>query len=251
MRSFLTSVLGAVLVLGACAPAAQSLASDSATASAPVLSLSEWRAPSGQRCVVRPEPTPLPAFGALFDSVAVAAVASEFPARGAALYSVAIDSLGILSELRLIESTLPEEEAVALQDTLIHFAKSGGSEAREVRPEVRNIHVRVRLDTGGTPGMRVGYSEECPPEMRDRRHLERLLAEANARARRSGQVELWIFIGEDGRVRQARVVGSSGDTFLDGIAVGLVSQIEFSPALLDRKPVPVWTKFPITFRVAG
>jgi protein TonB len=64
-----------------------------------------------------------------------------------------------------------------------------------------------------------------------------------------GRVEVWFFIGEDGRVRQTQVSQSSGYSALDQAALNVAGTYRFSPALNREQRVPVWVSLPITFQV--
>lgn len=64
-----------------------------------------------------------------------------------------------------------------------------------------------------------------------------------------GTVRVYFFINESGRVEQVRIDQSSGHPALDEAAINVAGAYDFSPALNDGEPVPVWVSFPITFRV--
>jgi bla regulator protein blaR1 len=56
-------------------------------------------------------------------------------------------------------------------------------------------------------------------------------------------------IATDGSVRAVKLVGSSGDPELDTSAANAAIAWQFSPATVSGKPVEVWFKFIIDFRV--
>ena len=64
-----------------------------------------------------------------------------------------------------------------------------------------------------------------------------------------GQVEVWFFISEEGRVLDTRVSQSSGHTVLDEAAVKVADVFRFTPALNRNARVAVWIRLTITFEV--
>lgn len=64
-----------------------------------------------------------------------------------------------------------------------------------------------------------------------------------------GTVHLWLFIDEEGMVQRALVLNSSGHKGLDDAAMEVIKTAEFTPALRQDQPVPVWMIWPVTFRV--
>jgi len=93
-----------------------------------------------------------------------------------------------------------------------------------VRPEIRNRSAVIQA-------MERGY----PPILRD--------------AGIGGQVLVWFFINEQGRVIDNRIANSSGNAQLDDAALRVASIYEFTPALNRDQVVPVWVQIPITFQV--
>lgn len=64
-----------------------------------------------------------------------------------------------------------------------------------------------------------------------------------------GQVRVYFFIDEEGRVQDYRIDQSSGHQALDDAALAVADVYRFSAALNRDKKVPVWVSFPITFQV--
>ena len=64
-----------------------------------------------------------------------------------------------------------------------------------------------------------------------------------------GQVMVWFFISETGRVLDSRVDQSSGHVQLDEAALEVANVYQFSPALNRDQTVQVWIQLPITFQV--
>jgi periplasmic protein TonB len=90
------------------------------------------------------------------------------------------------------------------------------------------------------------------PELRNRavvsRALERNYPPLLRDAGIGGTVNVWFYIDESGRVRQTRLVTSSGQSQLDDAALRVAEVMEFSPALNRDRRVPVWVQLPIVFR---
>ena len=90
----------------------------------------------------------------------------------------------------------------------------------------------VRPDLKNTNEVRRALEREYPPLLRD--------------AGIGGQVNVWFFIDEDGRVIRTQVQKSSGHKALDDAALKVADLMEFTPALNRDKRVKVWVAFPIT-----
>ena len=93
-----------------------------------------------------------------------------------------------------------------------------------VRPEIRN-----------RSEVQAALMREYPPVLRD--------------AGIGGQVVVWFFISEEGRVLNRRVSESSGHVPLDEAALKVADVFRFTPALNRERIVPVWIQLPITFGV--
>ena len=65
-----------------------------------------------------------------------------------------------------------------------------------------------------------------------------------------GQVYIFFFIDEEGRVQTTRIDQSSGHEGLDEAALAVADLYRFSPALNRDQRVPVWVSFPIRFEIA-
>lgn len=94
---------------------------------------------------------------------------------------------------------------------------------------------------------------EVAPEFRDRAALARLLQQRYPPTLRDagigGTVRVWVFIDENGDVKNTRVVESSGYPALDQAATEVMSAVKFKPALNRDTRVAVWVQFPVTFQV--
>jgi TonB family protein len=74
-----------------------------------------------------------------------------------------------------------------------------------------------------------------PPEMRN--------------AGIGGEVQIWLFVNENGEVQKSSVRISSGHPELDAAAVEVARVMRFTPARNKDVPVPVWISLPIVFSV--
>ena len=109
-------------------------------------------------------------------------------------------------------------------ETTVDIAAAPTFTPMTVRPEIRNRSAVIQA-------MERGY----PPILRD--------------AGIGGQVLVWFFINEQGRVVDNRIANSSGNAQLDEAALRVASVYEFTPALNRDQVVPVWVQIPITFQV--
>ena len=62
-----------------------------------------------------------------------------------------------------------------------------------------------------------------------------------------GEVQIWVFVDENGDVQKANVRTSSGQQALDEAAVRVARVMKFTPARNKDVPVPVWISLPIVF----
>ena len=108
-------------------------------------------------------------------------------------------------------------------ETTVDIAAAPTFTPMTVRPEIRNRSAVIQA-------MERGY----PPILRDAG---------------IGQVLVWFFINEQGRVVDNRIANSSGNAQLDEAALRVASVYEFTPALNRDQVVPVWVQIPITFQV--
>jgi protein TonB len=92
----------------------------------------------------------------------------------------------------------------------------------------------VKPDVKNRGEVQRALEREYPPLLRD--------------AGIGGQVMVWFFIDEQGRVQNTQINQSSGHKALDDAALKVAEVIEFTPALNRDKRVPVWISLPITFQ---
>ena len=62
-----------------------------------------------------------------------------------------------------------------------------------------------------------------------------------------GQVVLLIQIGKDGKVKDTKIIRSIPE--LDDAAIATVKKIRFKPAEYKGRPVAVWVRFPVNFKL--
>ncbi|MGD2068731.1 MAG: TonB family protein [Gemmatimonadota bacterium] len=67
----------------------------------------------------------------------------------------------------------------------------------------------------------------------------------------AGTARVYFFIDADGRVADARIDESSGHEALDRAALEVARTMQFTPALNEDRPVPVWIGLPIAFKPRG
>jgi periplasmic protein TonB len=93
---------------------------------------------------------------------------------------------------------------------------------------------------------------EVKPELRDRAGFSRLLERRYPPMLRDagigGTVVLWVFIDEQGNVRNTRITQGSGYEQLDEAARAVMQEARFTPALNRDQRVPVWIQLPVTFQ---
>ncbi|MBI4410751.1 MAG: energy transducer TonB [Gemmatimonadetes bacterium] len=89
------------------------------------------------------------------------------------------------------------------------------------------------------------------PELKNRSEVQRTLQRNYPAILRDagigGQVLVWFFIDEHGRVKKFQMKQSSGHQGLDEAALKVADVMQFSPAVNREKKVPVWVALPITF----
>lgn len=91
------------------------------------------------------------------------------------------------------------------------------------------------------------------PEIKNRREAVRIVERAYPKLLRDagigGNVNIWVFIDVNGKVKNAQVQKSSGNASLDNAALMAAQKFEFTPALNRDKRVSVWVAIPISFSV--
>jgi len=158
---------------------------------------------------------------------------------GYAVFSIQTDSTGHLRRPpSVIESTFHDTTTAMLADLL----------AQRVEPEsiADYFHARVKMSLDTVLRFQVGPSESCRPVLANREEMSRLLRAAGAQAQGSGTTVMRVWVTEAGNVTDIRVVRSSGDQTVDGLAMAVARRMRFRPASNDYVPVAVWVQMPVT-----
>lgn len=220
-----------LLGLAAVAPALAACA-----AAGPVLELTPWEPPPGQKC----ESTEVwHGVAGVVDSTAVAAAVQRLrPADGALLLSVGSrpSREGAPPLAFRIETTLPEADAAALE--------------RALEPLYREVVGRSRLlievADGNAHRMAQGPSRACPPVVTNRWELARLLTGVARTFEKEASLSVYLQADTTGAVGSARINTGSGDPALDAAVLRAMRHARFHPAVLDTRPVAVWVALDAT-----
>lgn len=236
-----------LVVVASCACAARPSGADR---SAELLSSVPPRAAG---CAAEGVPNRLPSVAAILDSASLAANLSELQrgeplAAGYVLLTLGFDREGHGTRRDLIEHDVSPLLADSIQK-LVFAAR------QRVRESEEEWGVRLRIDLGEQPALRVGRREFCPPLPRDSR-LDAAMQTVNpARARfRRGVRERTVLVraevNESGFVTSARILRSelSGSAIEREIAQYL-RRFLFNPATVDGIPTVGWVELPV--RVQG
>lgn len=93
---------------------------------------------------------------------------------------------------------------------------------------------------------------EVPPRLMNRGEVQDLLAERYPEPLRergaTAEVVMWMFVGSDGRVTEARVDDPSSLPRFDRVARDVARAMRFEPALNHGRPTAVWVRQSIVFR---
>lgn len=216
-----------LLLLSACAAAGSITASADRTA----LLLTD-KPPPREGCRIVYEPNPLPSVSEIADSAALAAAVSSFAQRHPlrdgsmrALYSVQFDASGRVNRLAPIDYWLPQGQAEVFASLV----------RQNLRRQTRGpLSLRLWVEPTATSILRVGRSEQCPPEARTR---FKLTAPAAFPIDRPRAVRVRVFVDANGRARGTELASSSGSAELDRWVMETLQRHEFTPALLDGVPV--------------
>lgn len=208
-------------------------------------------------CRISPYPETLPAVDALVDSAAFAASAAEAwraagdPA-GHVLLALRYDPQGVNVRRDVIEHRVTD----ALADTL---QKLAFAHRRRTAAAADEWNVRLRVDAGPTPRMRVGRAEVCSARLRGTADLgwggPVAAAWGDARsawappsaAELAGPSTVWVRVALDarGNVTDARVERGVGRVATENRVLSYVRSIAFIPAMEDGYPVPGQLSMPL------
>jgi TonB family protein len=213
--------------------------------------------PLNRACRISPHPATLPGADALVDSAALSAAAAEAwraagsPA-GHVLLALRYDRDGVNVRREVIE----HRGDAALADTL---QKLVFAHRRRVEPADHEWSLRLRLDLGHAPRMRVGRTEMCSPRLRNAAEggLGNSVGGAwgdvrdpfapPAAAELHGPGTVWVRVALDsrGNVTDARVERSLGRLSSENRLLNYVRSIAFIPAMEDGYPVPGQLSMPL------
>lgn len=245
-RSRPIAALPLVLGLAACAPG---------VAAGPSLLPTGWAPPQGQRCEVADAPRQLPSVNQVVDSAALAGELGG--AGGYGLFTVGFDSLGMADTVRLTGGDLPAATQTAWGQAVTRRMRERSPfpvPVRRGRPQAWSVLLRV--DAGSAPALRVGRSEECPPVLTNGFAVQSYVQQAfsqlirnNPIQQRPARVMMDFVVDSTGAVRGARVETSTGLPAVEEIARQAIRQGRFQPAILNRRPVSVQVRMPISFTV--
>lgn len=245
-------VLAALLLCSACASTGSTRTS---------LLSPEWRPPPGQTCEVSETPDPLPMTDALVDSAAVANALPDAPSNGYAIIELRFDTLTAEASTLIVESDLSDDVAAAALRAVSsnirpqrRLRELPGITEEQERAFVGALLLRVGFDHDMS--LSVGRSEECRPKLANETFVagatSTLLAEAirsNPGLAQSQVVVLEMQLDSTGRVVEAHVAESSGDTRADALALRVARLAVFHPAIINRKRSAVEVSFPVRLRV--
>ena len=199
--------------------------------------LSDSPPPAGRRCEVAKRPRALPALAAVVDSAgllqALAADSALKGAAGSVLLSLRFEPAGALAWARPIEGDLPAGAQARVQGIVQRFLRSAG---RQDEP----WSVRLRVQVGTAPELRLGRSEICPVQHAPgavQTMAERLTGQDIAEMNRAGESRIQVRVSPGGQVMDIRVVQSSGSRIMDDMMVRSSRESRFLPELVDGIPV--------------
>ncbi len=201
---------------------------------------------------------------------AVAVLESHYPdslraARvgGTAVVWVFIDEKGAVRDARLRESSRIHALDQAALAAAFKFEFTPARNEDEVVP----VWIAIPINFSATPsrGSQPPPEAVAPqdtfqphftpyttqPDLKDRNgaiaEVQRHYPDSLKAAGVGGTAVVWVFIDEEGVVRNVRLKESSGNDALNQAALAAASSIEFTPALNEDQVVPVWVAIPITF----
>lgn len=121
---------------------------------------------------------------------------------------------------------------------------------------VRPVSEPVRFFVSEGDAVQIGIVdrfEACAPEFQNRAALRDLLIQraGDFEDRRSKTAVVMVFVEASGQVSEVRIHQSSTHLDMDLAAAEVARVARFRPAMNEGIPVPVWTRFPVTFEVGG
>jgi hypothetical protein len=244
--------LAALLALPACA----ALQPSSVYAPEELLSDAPPR-PLDRTCRISPLPEALPAVDALVDSAAFAAgVVGAWRAAGSpaghVLLALRYDAEGVNVRRDVIEHRVTDALADALQKLAYAHRRRGDAAGGE-------WSVRLRVDLGEAPRVRVGRTEVCSARLRSAPEtgwggpVAAAWGDARSQwappsvAEMAGPSTVWVRVALDsrGNVTDARVERGIARAGTENRVLNYVRSIAFIPAMEDGYPVPGQLSMPL------
>jgi TonB family protein len=200
------------------------------------LLLSDKPAPR-EGCAVARLPNPLPSVGALADSAALTQAVDEFarkyPLRDGqkmfAVYSVAFGADGQVARVSPIDWFLPRDREQELTGLVRQSVRA--------QPAGQPRSVRLRVEPGAEPALRVGRSEVCAARSTSRFELLTQAMEASTTA--PLPVRVRVSVRESGEIAAIHILRSSGDRELDRWVEQSLLRRRYTPELVDGVAVAV------------
>ena len=194
------------------------------------LLLSDKPAPR-EGCAVSRLPNPLPAVGALADSAvlkqAVDAFAQKYPLRDGlkmfAVYSVAFGADGQVARVSAIDWFLPQDREQELTGLV--------RQSLRAQPAGRPWSVRLRVEPGAEPALRVGRSEVCAARSTTRFELVTSVTDASAVS--PPPVRVRVAVRESGEIAAIQLLRTSGDREMDRWIEQSLLNRRYNPELVD------------------
>lgn len=199
--------------------------------------------PTQRDCRVAADPARLPSADALVDSARLAAEARtlwEEAGRpsGHVLFAMRYAEDGSNVRRQILETSVPGALADSLQQRVFEAARTTARSEAE-------WGVRLRVDVGDVPRMRVGRREDCAPYTRERLTVTRSGEIEWQRDRdpwqvRSGRPGMWLRVEVDanGFVTDARLERGVNTQAFQQRAANAARALRFEPATEDGHPVP-------------
>lgn len=218
--------------------------------------LSDQPAPGDRSCRAAAEPARLPPVSALVDSAGLsAAVADAWRAAerppGYVLVALRYDREGLNVRRDVIEHRVTPWLADSVQKLV--FAHRG-----RARPAEREWGVRLRIDPGEQPVLRVGRMEACAAQLAERGaagFAGAMFGDVRDRGApvplAGGEHAYWVRVELDrgGNVTDARLERAFGRSMAEQRVLGYVYSLQFLPATEDGAPVPSRLVFPLRLRL--
>lgn len=173
---------------------------------------------------------------------ALAAEPAVTSAADSVLIRIAYDSTGVLT-VGVHGVDIPEADGERIQEVVAgQLAGSGVPRSYGTFLFVRGPRPRI---------LPFRYTTEREPRLLNRQEISSALsAIAARRGYRDRSATVWIFVTSRGEAARTEVHGSSGSIETDRELLGVARRARFSPARLDRFPVPVWVALPLSIREA-